>query len=272
MIRLIEILASGVTDDSAAVLASGTVTSYLAGTTTLETIYEDFTLTDPHSNPLTLSASGRAVAYSNKRLKLVFRNAAGTVVRTIDNVGTNDTDVPASTSQAIPAGSILGYGGSSAPTGWLACDGSAVSRTTYATLFAAISTIYGVGDSSTTFNLPDGLGRAMVGDGSGASLTTRTRGDEFGVEEVTLSAIQSGIAAHTHGVTDAGHTHAQKYSTGAGAVVDSSALLASAGVVSGGNTASNTTGITINNASATAAASAHTNLQPSFVAKYIIKT
>ena len=54
-----------------------------------------------------------------------------------------------------PVGSINLYAGSTAPTGWLICDGSAVSRTTYANLFSVIGTTYGTGDGSTTFNLPN---------------------------------------------------------------------------------------------------------------------
>lgn len=54
-----------------------------------------------------------------------------------------------------PIGAIVPYGGTTAPTGWLVCDGSAVSRTTYASLFSVIGTRYGSGDSSTTFNLPE---------------------------------------------------------------------------------------------------------------------
>lgn len=53
-----------------------------------------------------------------------------------------------------PAGMVAPYAGKTAPAGWLKCDGSAVSRTTYAALFAAIGTLYGAGDGSTTFNLP----------------------------------------------------------------------------------------------------------------------
>lgn len=56
---------------------------------------------------------------------------------------------------AFTAGFVSAFAGSSAPSGWLVCDGSAVSRTDYADLFAAIGTTYGTGDGSTTFNLPD---------------------------------------------------------------------------------------------------------------------
>lgn len=61
---------------------------------------------------------------------------------------------PASSSTGNPAGTIIDYGGSAAPTGYLPCDGAAVSRTTYADLFTAIGTLWGVGDGSTTFNVP----------------------------------------------------------------------------------------------------------------------
>jgi microcystin-dependent protein len=64
---------------------------------------------------------------------------------------------------ALPIGTILPYGASSAPSGFLACDGSAVSRTTYAGLFSVLSTNYGAGDGSTTFNVPNLLGRFPLG-------------------------------------------------------------------------------------------------------------
>ena len=70
--------------------------------------------------------------------------------------------------QAIPPGTGMPYFGSgAAPLGWLLCDGAAVSRATYADLFAAISTTWGAGDGSTTFNLPDGRGGVLRGAGTG---------------------------------------------------------------------------------------------------------
>ena len=63
----------------------------------------------------------------------------------------------------IPTGGVTMYGAGSAPSGWLLCDGTAVSRTTYAALFAVISTTYGVGNGSTTFNLPNLKGKVPVG-------------------------------------------------------------------------------------------------------------
>jgi microcystin-dependent protein len=71
-----------------------------------------------------------------------------------------------------PSGSIHAYGGTSAPTGYLNCDGSAVSRATYAPLFTAISTTWGAGDGSTTFNVPDLRGRVAIGAGTGTRVAT----------------------------------------------------------------------------------------------------
>ena len=79
----------------------------------------------------------------------------------------------------IPAGSILAYTLSSAPTGFLLCNGAAVSRTTYSALFAVIGTDYGTGDGSSTFNVPDLRGRVIAGLGggtSGSSLLTNQSG------------------------------------------------------------------------------------------------
>lgn len=94
---------------------------------------------------------------------------------------------------APPVGSGMIYYGTTAPSGYLLCDGSAVSRTTYAALFAIISTIYGSGDGSTTFNLPDrrqrfGLGKAAAGTGS-------TLGATGGAIDHTHT-----VPAHYHGM------------------------------------------------------------------------
>lgn len=87
----------------------------------------------------------------------------GTVVKTL---GT------ASVTEAYFTGFIVPYVGASAPTGWLLCDGSAVSRTTYASLFALAGTTFGAGDGSTTFNLPDLRSRSIIGAGTGTKVAT----------------------------------------------------------------------------------------------------
>jgi microcystin-dependent protein len=70
-------------------------------------------------------------------------------------------------SSGVPTGTVMDYGGSTAPGGWLECDGSAVSRSTYPNLFAILSTTWGSGNGSTTFNLPDFKGRVRIGKGTG---------------------------------------------------------------------------------------------------------
>jgi microcystin-dependent protein len=95
---------------------------------------------------------------------------------------------------------------SSAPTNWLLCDGTAISRTVYALLFAAIGTTYGVGDGSTTFNVPNLKGRAVVMRDA-AQVEFDVLGETGGAKTMTTSA----MPVHDHGgVTgnqDDDHTH-----------------------------------------------------------------
>ena len=92
-----------------------------------------------------------------------------------------------------------------APTNWLLCDGSAVSRTTYATLFAKIGTTYGAGNGTSTFNLPNGQQRVPMGAGSGGGLTTRVLGTNYGAESVVLVQANLPSLAHTHSLVDYSH-------------------------------------------------------------------
>jgi microcystin-dependent protein len=109
----------------------------------------------------------------------------------------------------MPTGSYRWAAYDAVETGWLVCDGSAVSRTTYADLFAKIGVTYGPGDASTTFNLPDGRGRDLRGSGTGksgnalntpptgANLTALVTG-RYGGEETHTQTIAE-TPAHTHG-------------------------------------------------------------------------
>lgn len=101
---------------------------------------------------------------------------------------------------AAPSGSIMAYAGSSAPTGWQFCYGQAINRTTYAALFSAISTNYGVGNGSTTFNVPDFRGRFLAGkDDMGGSAASRltTAG---GLSSNNALAATGGSQTHTHDI------------------------------------------------------------------------
>ena len=105
---------------------------------------------------------------------------------------------PASTSAVVPTGTILAYGGASAPTGFLICDGSAQSRTTYADLFNVITTTYGAGNGSSTFNIPDLRARVPVGVKSGDT-DFSARGLTVGESRNTLTSAQ--VPSHAHGIT-----------------------------------------------------------------------
>lgn len=101
------------------------------------------------------------------------------------------TYVPQTSSNLVPAGAITQFAGISAPAGWLLCNGQAISRTTYADLFAVIGTTYGPGNGSTTFNLPDLRDKFPIGKNAGAL------GSTGGSSTKTLTI--ANLPSHTHG-------------------------------------------------------------------------
>jgi microcystin-dependent protein len=94
----------------------------------------------------------------------------------------------------LPIGTIVPFGSNTIPENWLLCDGSAVSRTTYQTLFNTIGTTYGAGDGFTTFNLPDLRGRVSVGKSSDTEFDTL---GETGGEKKHILTIDE-MPSHTH--------------------------------------------------------------------------
>ena len=146
----------------------------------------------------------------------------------------------------LPVGTIVPFAGSAAPSGWLLCDGSAVSRLTYAALFAIAGVLFGVGNGSTTFNVPDFRGRTAIGAGTGSGLTLRNFAGQVGAE--THQLVTAELPAHTHFLT----THSGSQSTASG----------SERVRTGASTPLGTTG----------GGGSHNNMQPSLVTQYIVKT
>lgn len=105
-----------------------------------------------------------------KSLAQTLKDLATGIKNTVTGVtGSNATltitkgDGTTSTINLIPAGTMQMFAGNTIPAGWLLCDGSAISRTGYAKLFSAIGTIYGAGDGSTTFALPNLIDRVIQG-------------------------------------------------------------------------------------------------------------
>ena len=144
-----------------------------------------------------------------------------------------------------PVGTIVVWGTNTAPTNWLMCDGSAVSRTTYSALFGVIGTTYGVGDGSTTFNLPNIKGRTVVGRDA-AQTEFDTLGETGGAKTHTLTVDE--MPSHTH---------------------DTNIFFAGAGIVHYSVLAAQSP--TPISTSATGGGQAHNNLQPYIVENYIIK-
>jgi len=192
--------------------------------------------------------------------------SSGDVIQTDGSGNLSFTTI---STETIPAGSVMPYAGSTAPSGWLLSYGQAISRSTYATLFAAIGTTYGVGDGATTFNVPDLRGRLAAGqDDMGGTSANRLTGQTGGVngdnlgaaggaETQTLTTAQ--IPSHTHG---AGSYVANIQGPSGGG---SSGYLGGGGNATLSKTVSGTSG-------ATGSGGAHNNVQPTIILNYIIKT
>lgn len=123
-------------------------------------------------------------------------------------VATEYLEQPPPPPGTFPAGTMFPYAGATAPAGWLLCDGTAVSRTIYARLFQAISTAHGVGDGSTTFNLPDGRGRTFAGaEVAGASqsrlevsMTATGTLAQYTLTVTSTAGLRTGMGAYGTGI------------------------------------------------------------------------
>lgn len=193
-----------------------------------------------------------------------------------------------------PVGSGMDFFGTELPDGWLWQDGSEVSREEYANLFAVIGTTFGVGDGSTTFNLPDARGRVTaaaddMGGSAAGRLSLGSLGASGGSEGVLLTGAQSGTSAHSHtatstpdGLTAASagnHTHSLTFdATGNGSNLELSGETGSGGTPhntssAGAHTHTITGNVntTVDNSVEADADEPHPNVQPTLVCYKIIK-
>ena len=183
-------------------------------------------------------------------------NAASDITLTLPSSDGNANDVLqsdgsgnlsfAALPQAVPTGSVHMMATTTAPSGYLKCNGAAVSRTTYADLFAIIGTTHGAGDGSSTFNVPDLRGEFVRGWDDSRGVDS---GRSFGSSQSDANKQHNhGVtqSAHTHGITDPGHIHQIQYSnsdSGDGVIEESGV-----GLSGTEPTLSATTGISVNSA------------------------
>jgi microcystin-dependent protein len=173
---------------------------------------------------------------------ITLPNVSGTIITTGDT-GSVTRSMLAATEQ-MPVGTILMWAGGSTttatytdadvPTGFLLCDGTAVSRTTYLTLFTAIDVRYGNGDTSTTFNLPNLIDFAPVGAKTASAKTSGIRGNANAVAtSYTTTGATSTTAHHSHTLTGSNSTASNIALTG------SNSTASNIGITGSNSTASN---------------------------------
>lgn len=200
-------------------------------------------------------------------------------------VGINDGAISfrALASDVMPTGTMLPYAAVSAPSAnWLLCDGAAVSRSAYPLLFSTIGTIFGSGDGTTTFNVPNMKGRAPFGVDA-AQVEFGNIGTPGGQKIVQQHTHGVNDPSHAHGVSDPGHQHysvdgGQQNAIEVGSSTNTLTTNGNAAKITWGNTVTsnaatnigiygNPTGITIQNAG-----TGGNNLNPYLTTNFIIKT
>jgi microcystin-dependent protein len=151
---------------------------------------------------LTTATNSSGIVPARGYMTTVFCDGTNVKYADLGNVISNTPD-------SVPAGLIFPYAGISTPTGYLFCDGAPLSRTTYARLYSAIGTLWGAGDGTTTFNLPDLRGMFLRGTGTNGSGTSAGA-----VGPAVGGYVADTYLNHTHDVTDPGHTHTAVGNTG----------------------------------------------------------
>ena len=253
---------------------SGDVTG--SGTTAITTTLATVGVAKGGTGLTTLTANNVILGNGTSTPSFVAPGASGNL---LTSNGTTWQSSTPDASSSMPTGALMPYAGATAPTGYLLCDGSSVSSSTYLALHAVISNTYGgsayTGSAGLSFNLPDLKGRMPIGAGTGSGLTSRVRGTTYGTETHTVSnsnitqfstGAMSANENHTHG---SGATGFWVYNSGLGATIaGGSTYNASAG--GSANTAS--TNLAHTHTVGTASPTAINHLPPTIGLNYIIKT
>jgi len=196
---------------------------------------------------------------------LSMPQADGSANQVLKTDGSGNIGFTTLSSFSLPSGTVLPFAGTSAPSGYLLCFGQAISRSTYSSLFTAIGTTYGVGDGSSTFNVPDLRGRAIAGqDDMGGSSADRLTNQSGGVNGDTLGA-SGGVETHTLTTAQlAAHTHTSNV-TIPSAPNSSSGTAGVSTVINTGANASFT-----GTSGSAGSGNAHNNVQPTLILNYMI--
>lgn len=271
-------------NDSGVPLAGGLIYTYTAGGTTPLVTYTSSTGLTAHSNPIVLDAAGRINEIwipEGTSFKFIVKTSTNVLIGSFDNLfpiaslpvsiyngGTGATTAAQARTNLglstllIPSGTIALWPTATPPTDWLICNGAAVSRTTYSTLFVLFGTTFGAGNGSTTFNVPDYRNKMPYGSGTVPIGATGGSADSI-------------VVSHTHVatsvVTDPGHSH---FAGDAGAAAGgANPVRNTTAVGSTEPTTTATTGITVATTNATAGVSGiGANLPPYLGINFIIKT
>lgn len=244
-------LSSAGTDISNVASSSITIGNASGTTITIGTTGSSTITIGTSATSVTVGTSATTLSLGTNATTLNLGTGTATTLN-VSNSGANTVfsgTLNSVVSPFVPVGAVFYMASTTLPTGFLECNGAAVSRTTYAGLFAVIGTTFGVGDGSTTFNLPQGQRQVLMGRGGTAvNGPANTVGAQGGSESHTLSTSETPAHTHSYTVTQGGSAW------GVGAGVGSILL----------SPTSTTTG-------STGGGGAHNNVQPSLVMMMIIK-